>query len=128
MQTELKILIQNGSDMPLYQQIEEQVKDAIFTGALNAGDAMPSIRGFASDLKVSVLTIRRVYDDLEAQGFLVSQMGVGTFVAAGNLDILLDAKRRQVEQQMADMIQSAKALQISKQELMDMMDILYEEA
>ena len=124
----MKILIQNTSDMPLYQQIKDQIKDAIFIGDVKEGDALPTIRAFASDLKVSVLTIRRVYDELESEGFVVSQVGVGTFVAAGNLDILLDSKRRLVEQKMLDMVQSAKVLQISKQELMDMMDILYEEA
>lgn len=123
----MKILISNTTDKPLYQQIEEQLKDAIFKGELKEGDALPSIRSFANDLKVSVLTIRRVYDELEAEGFVTSQVGIGTFISAGNLELLRDSKRRLVEQKMQDMILSAKTLEISKQELMDMMDILYEE-
>lgn len=123
----MKILISNTTDKPLYQQIEEQLKDAIFKGELKEGDALPSIRSFANDLKVSVLTIRRVYDELEAEGFVTSQVGIGTFISAGNLELLRDSKRRLVEQKMQDMILSAKTLEISKQELMDMIDILYEE-
>ena len=123
----MKILISNHSDIPLYQQIKDQIKDAIFTGELAEGNALPSIRDFASDLKVSVLTIRRVYDELEQEGFVTSRIGVGTFVSAGNLEMLRDSKRCLVEHKMHDMIQTAKTLDISKEELCAMMDILYEE-
>ena len=123
----MKILISNTSDQPLYQQIKTQLKEAIFKGELIEGDALPSIRSFANDLRVSVLTIRRVYEELEQEGFITSQVGIGTFVAAGNLELLRDSKRRLVEQKMQDMIQTAKSLNISKDELNAMMDILYEE-
>jgi len=122
----LKILISNTSDSPLYQQIKDQIKDAILKEELVEGDALPSIRAFANDLKVSVLTIRRVYEELEQEGFITSQVGIGTFVSAGNLELLRDSKRRLVEQ-MLDMIQTAKSLKITKEELNAMMDILYEE-
>ncbi|WP_219720024.1 GntR family transcriptional regulator, partial [Clostridioides difficile] len=91
------------------------------------GDAMPSIRNFANDLKVSILTIRRVYEELENEGFLTRQVGIGTFISTGNLEILRDSKRRIVEQKMADMIKDAKALGITQIELQEMMGILYEE-
>jgi GntR family transcriptional regulator len=123
----LKILISNASDSPLYQQIKDQIKDAILRGELAAGDALPSIRAFANDIKVSVLTVRRVYDDLEQEGFVTSQVGIGTFVSAGNVELLRDSRRRVVEQKMQDMIQAAKSLGIGKEELSQMMDILYEE-
>ena len=123
----MKILISNTSDTPLYQQIKDQIKDAILKEELVEGDALPSIRAFAEDLKVSVLTIRRVYEELEQEGFIVSQVGIGTFVSASNLELLRDSKRRLVEQKMLDMIKTAKSLKISKEELNDMMDILYEE-
>ena len=123
----VKILISNTSDTPLYQQIKDQIKDAILKEELIEGDALPSIRAFANDLKVSVLTIRRVYEELEQEGFIVSQVGIGTFVSTSNLELLRDSKRRLVEQKMADMIQTAKSLKISKEELNSMMDILYEE-
>ena len=90
----MKILISNTSDSPLYQQIKDQIKDAILKEELVEGDALPSIRAFANDLKVSVLTIRRVYEELEQEGFITSQVGIGTFVSAGNLELLRDSKRR----------------------------------
>lgn len=123
----VKILISNTSDKPLYQQIKDQIKDAILKEELKQGDLLPSIRAFANDLKVSVLTIRRVYEELEQEGFVISQVGIGTSVSASNLELLRDSKRRLVEEKMIDMIQTAKTLKISKQELNTMMDILYEE-
>ena len=123
----MKIIISNTSDTPLYQQIKDQIKDAILQNELVEGDPLPSIRSFANDLQVSVLTIRRVYEELEQEGFVVSQVGIGTFVSASNVELLRDAKRRLVEQKMQDMIQTAKSLNISKDELNAMMDILYEE-
>ncbi len=123
----MKILISNTSESPLYQQIKDQIVDAILKGELAEGDTLPSIRLFANDLKVSVLTIRRVYDDLEKEGFVNSQIGIGTFVSASNIELLRDSKRRLVEQKMQDMIQTAKSLRISRQELNEMMNILFEE-
>lgn len=123
----MKIVISNTSEAPLYQQIKDQIKDAILKGELIEGDALPSIRAFANDLKVSVLTIRRVYDELEQEGFVTSQVGIGTFVSTSNIELLRDSKRRLVEKKMLDMIQTAKSLSISKDELNAMMDILYEE-
>ena len=123
----MKILISNTSDAPLYQQIKEQIIDAILKGELVEGDPLPSIRAFANDLKVSVLTIRRVYDDLEKEGFVNSQVGIGTFVSTSNVELLRDSNRRLVEQKMLEMIQTAKSLGITQQELNDMMNILFKE-
>ena len=123
----MKIVISNTSENPLYQQIKDQIKDAILREDLVEGDALPSIRSFANDLKVSVLTIRRVYDELEKEGFITSQVGIGTFVSTSNIELLRESKRRLVEKKMLDMIQTAKSLNISKEELNAMMDILYEE-
>ena len=123
----MKILISNTSDAPLYQQIKEQIIDAILKGELVEGDPLPSIRAFANDLKVSVLTIRRVYDDLEKEGFVNSQVGIGTFVSTSNVELLRDSKRRLVEQKMLEMIQTAKSLGITQQEFNDTMNTLLKE-
>ncbi len=123
----MKILISNISNIPLYQQIKDQLKDIIFKDELSEGDPLPSIRNFATDLKVSVLTIRRVYNELEEEGFITSQVGIGTFVSAGNLELLRDSKRRLVEEKMQELIKTAKTLNIPKEELNEMMNILYEE-
>lgn len=123
----MKVIISNTSDSPLYQQVKDQIKDSILNGELVEGDSLPSIRAFANDLKISVLTIRRSYDELEKEGFIKSQVGIGTFVSTGNIELLRDSKRRLVEEKMQDMIEAAKSLNISKEELNSMMDILYEE-
>ena len=123
----LKIIISNNSNVPLYQQIKDQIKDSILKEELAEGDSLPSIRTFANDLQVSVLTIRRVYNELESEGFVVSQAGLGTFVSTGNIELLQDAKRRLIENKMAELIQTAKSLQITKEDLNSMMDIWYEE-
>ena len=123
----LKIIISNNSNVPLYQQIKDQIKDSILKEELAEGDSLPSIRTFANDLQVSVLTIRRVYNELESEGFVVSQAGLGTFVSTGNIELLQDAKRRLIENKIAELIQTAKSLQITKEDLNSMMDILYEE-
>ena len=123
----MNILISNTSDKPLYQQIKDQIIDAILKGELTEGEPLPSIRSFANDIKVSVLTIRRVYDELEQGGFITSQVGIGTFVSTGNIELLRDSKRHLVEQKLQELIDTAKRLNISKEELNAMMDILYEE-
>lgn len=123
----LNIIVSNSSDVPLYMQIEEQIKDAILKGELKDGELLPSIRNFANDVHVSVLTIRRVYDDLEREGFAVSRAGKGTFVSMGNPELLRDSQRRMVEQDLQKAVHSAKLYGIAKDEMLQMLDILYEE-
>ena len=117
----MKILISNSSDQPLYMQIKEQLKDAILREELKDGDSMPSIRRFANDLGVSVLTVRRVYDELK------QQVGIGTFISAANMELLRDAKRHLVELKMQETLQTASGLGIPLNELHDMLDILYDD-
>lgn len=123
----VKIIISNNTEAPLYKQITDQIKDAILREEFKEGELLPSIRSFASDLKVSVLTIRRVYSDLEAEGFVKSQAGLGTFVSTGNMDLIRDAKYRLVEEQMKSMLRTAKQLNIERKEIEEMLKILYEE-
>ena len=123
----MNVIISNTSDKPLYLQIKEQIKEAILKGELQEGDLLPSVRAFANDIGVSVLTTRRVYDELEQEGFAISQAGRGTFVAMGNLELLRDSKRRVVEEDMQKAIHNAKLFGITKEELPKMMDILFAE-
>ena len=123
----MNIIISNTSDKPLYQQIKDQLKDAILKGELNEGDPLPSIRSFSTDLQVSILTVRRVYDELEQEGFAVSQTGRGTFVSMGNLELLRDSKRRLIEADLQKAVRNAVLFDITKEELSAMMDILFEE-
>lgn len=123
----MKIIIANASDQPLYQQIKDQIKDAILRGELKEGELLPSIRALANDLRVSVLTTRRVYDELESEGFVISKVGKGSFVAAENLELLRESKRHMVEVKLAEVWETARSLGISKKELYSMMDLLFEE-
>lgn len=121
------IIISNTSEKPLYQQIKEQIKDAVLKGELSDGDLLPSIRTFANDLHVSLLTVRRVYEELEQEGFAVTQAGRGTFVSMNNIELLRDAKRRLVEEDLQKAVHNAQLFGITKEELSDMISILFEE-
>lgn len=124
----MNVVVSNSSDVPLYVQIKEQIKDAILKGELEDGELLPSIRSFfANDVQVSVLTVRRVYEELEKEGFAVSQAGRGTFVSMGNLELLRDSKRRIIEQDLQKAVHNAKLFDIAKDDLYAMLDILYEE-
>lgn len=123
----MKIIISNVSDPPIYQQIKDQIKDAILHGELQEGELLPSIRALASDLKVSVLTTRRVYDELESEGFITTKAGKGSYVAKENFELLLESKRHMVEVKLTEAWNTARALGITKSELYAMMDLLFEE-
>ncbi|MBN3526481.1 GntR family transcriptional regulator [Paenibacillus apiarius] len=123
----MKIIISNTSDSPIYQQIKEQIKDAILYGELKEGELLPSIRALANDLRVSVLTTRRVYDELESEGFITTKAGKGSFVAKENLELLLESRRHMVEVKLTEAWNTARSLGISKEELISMMGLLFEE-
>ena len=123
----MKIIISNVSDQPLYLQIKEQIKAAILRGELQAGELLPSIRALATDLNVSVLTTRRVFEELEAEGFIITKAGKGSFVAPDNLELLLESKRLMVEAKLIEAWEIARNLGISREELYSMMDLIFEE-
>lgn len=123
----VSIIISNTSEKPLYQQIKEQIKSSILKGDLENGELLPSIRNLSTDLNVSILTIRRVYHELEKEGFVASKAGKGTFVLAGNKDLIEDTKRILIEEKMIDLITLSKTLDIGLEELHQMLDIVYEE-
>lgn len=123
----MKIIVSNISEQPLYQQIKEQIKTAIISGELKEGEPLPSIRALANDLHVSVLTTKRVYDELESEGFIIAKAGKGSFVAPENLELLRESKRRMVEIKLSEAWETARSLGISKNELYSMMDLIFEE-
>jgi GntR family transcriptional regulator len=123
----MKIIIKNGSEQPLYQQIKDQIKGAILRQELKEGEKLPSIRSLANNLHVSVLTTKRVYEELEKEGFIVTIVGKGSFVASENMEMLSEFKRHLVEQKLSEVWQMARTLGINKEELYSMMDIIFEE-
>lgn len=123
----MKIVLTNISDQPLYQQIKEQIKAAIFNEELKEGEQLPSIRSLANDLHVSVLTTKRAYTELETEGFITTRAGKGSYVAPENLELFMESKRRMVEIRLAEVCQTARNLGISKEDLHVMLDLLFEE-
>lgn len=123
----MKIIIKSGSDQPLYQQIKDQIRGSILHQEVKEGEKLPSIRSLANDLHVSVLTTKRVYEELEKEGFIITFVGKGTFVASENMEMLTEAKRHLIEKRLSEVWQMAKTLGINKEDLYSMMDIIFEE-
>lgn len=123
----MDIIIVNTLGKPLYIQIKEQIKRAIFIGELHDGDILPSIRKLANDLNVSVLTTRRVYDELESEGFINRQVGLGTFVSLKDPGLIQESRRKIIEDKLQDIIEYATNTGISKEEFFEILNLLYEE-
>ena len=123
----LDIVISNASDKPIYEQIASQMKDLIMTGELAEGQQLPSIRALANDLRISVITTKRAYADLEAQGFIETVQGKGSFVAGGNAELLREERLRRVEQLLTEAVEQARGAGIAMADLHAMIDLLGEE-
>ncbi|MGM9949676.1 MAG: GntR family transcriptional regulator [Lysinibacillus sp.] len=121
------IKLSNASDKPIYEQITEQMKQAILSGSLLPGDALPSIRMLAKELKISVMTTKRAYADLERDGFIETVAGKGSFVAERNQDFLREELIRQVEEHLSKSMQLAKTAGMTKDELLELFTLLLEE-
>lgn len=122
----MEIIISNSSGKPIYEQITDQVKSQIMSGQLKAGDALPSMRALAQSLRISLITTKRAYNDLEAEGFIETVAGKGSFVAAQDPELLREANLKLAEESIRRAVEVAKRGSISKDELTEMVDILYE--
>ena len=123
----MEIHISNSSGIPIYEQLVTQIKNHILNGALQDGEALPSMRLLAKELRISVITTKRAYEELEREGFLCTVVGKGSFVAAKNPDLLREQQRRIVEDSLAKAVESAKNYGISLEELQESLLILYGE-
>ncbi|AFQ43358.1 GntR family transcriptional regulator [Desulfosporosinus meridiei] len=123
----MKIIVSNRSGVPIYEQIKAQIKEAIFSGELQEDDLLPSIRQLAKDLKISVITTTRAYNDLEEEGFIVSVQGKGCYVLPQNKEMARENALRKVELGLTDAIAAAKAGGIAKDEVAEMLNVLYKE-
>lgn len=123
----LNIIISNVSETPIYQQLKNQIKEAILTGEIQDGELLPSIRNLANETRVSVLTTRRAYDELEEEGFIKTVHGKGTFAISNNIELLKEARLRQVEEKLLEAYQIGKAIGVTKDDMQTMMNILYDE-
>ena len=123
----MELIIRNTAGQPIYDQISSQIKAQIIAGTLRSGDALPSIRALAKDLKISVITTKRAYDELEAEGFIITVAGKGCFVAEKNLDLVREQQLKDLEGHLTAAVELAKSCNISHQELHEMLRILSEE-
>ena len=123
----MKIIISNSSDKPIYEQIAQQIKDMIVNGEISEAEMLPSIRNLAKELQISVITTKRAYEELEREGYIVSVPGKGSFVSAQNKDLLKEARIRIVEEKLAEAVSAARTIDISLEEMQEMLKLLYEE-
>lgn len=123
----MELYISNTSGEPIYAQITRQIKDLILTGRLREGDALPSIRLLAKELRISVITTKRAYEDLEAAGFIKTQPGKGSFVAPQNPELHREESLKQVEQALQQAIDAARRGSITKAEVVQTLDLLWED-
>lgn len=122
----MEIIISNSSNQPIYEQIVRQVKSQIMADDLVAGEQLPSIRALANSLRVSAITTKRAYADLETQGFIETVQGKGSFVAGGNDELLREERLREVEAHLGKAIDAGRALDLADEELIEMMRTLLE--
>ena len=123
----MDIILSNSSGVPIYEQIEEQIKSQIMTGDLAAGDALPSMRVLARDLKVSVITTKRAYEDLERDGFIESVVGKGSFVKGVSTQIMKENMLYAIEECLDKAVDKAVLGNVSLEEMKEMLCIIYEE-
>lgn len=123
----MNILISNSSDKPIYEQITAQIKQMIMSGELEAGAILPSMRTLAKELRISVITTKRAYEDLERDGFIYTIVGKGSYVAEKNLDFVREEQLRIVEDHLNKAVEGARAGNISLDELIEIVKMLYDE-
>ncbi len=123
----MRIVISNTSGQPIYEQIEEQIKDAIFRDELKEGDLLPSIRQLARDLKISVITTTRAYTELEQEGFIAIQQGKGCFVLPKNSEIVREQLLRKIEDCFSTAVNVAKSARLSHDDLIKILKFILAE-
>ena len=121
------IIIRNTGETPIYDQITRQVKTLILTGALCEGEALPSMRALAKDLRISVITTKRAYEELEREGFITTVPGKGCFVAPRNLELVRENALRQVEEYLQKAVECARLGGVTAGEVRETLEILYGE-
>lgn len=121
----MKIIIHNSSGQPIYEQIASQIKTLIISGGLNEGDALPSMRLLAKELRISVITTKRAYEELEREGFIVSFTGKGSFVASKNIELIKEQQLKEIENHMQEIVKLSNNCDLSLEEIMEMMTLIY---
>lgn len=123
----MNVIISNMAGIPIYEQIKEQIKAAIINGEVKESELLPSIRQLARDLKISVITTTRAYNDLEQEGFVINVQGKGCYVQPQNTDLIREQKLRGIEDNLSAAITSAKLIKLPNDELKQMLDVMLKE-
>ena len=123
----MNIIISNSSNKPIYEQITEQIKNKVVSNELKTGELLPSIRTLAQDLRISVITTKNAYDELEKEGFVETVPGKGTYVANKNVELIKEEQLAKIQDLLDTAVQLAKLSKISEQEVKNMLDILFME-
>ena len=121
----MNIIISNSSNKPIYEQITEQIKNKIVSNELKTGELLPSIRTLAKDLRISVITTKNAYDELEKEGFVETVPGKGTYVANKNVELIKEEQLAKIQDLLDTAVQLAKLSKISEQGVKNMLDILF---
>ena len=122
----MNLIISNASGKPIYEQIYTQIKNCIISGELSPGDALPSIRALAKDLRISVITTTRAYDELERDGFIDRVPGKGCYVAEKNLELVREAHLKQIEDHMSEIVSLAAGCSLSEEDTVRMLRLIWE--
>lgn len=123
----MDLLIDNKSGLPIYDQIYSQIKAQIISGDLQQDEPLPSIRGLAKDLRISVITTKRAYDELEREGFIYTVAGKGCFVAPKNVELLREENLKMIESYIEKIAQLAASCNLSRDDITEMMGLIWEE-
>lgn len=123
----MNIIINNTSGVPIYEQIYAQLKNEIISGALKENEPLPSIRGLAKGLRISVITTKRAYEELERSGYIYTLTGKGSFVAKRNTELIREEYLKEIENHLERVSELARAVNIGKKELIDMLNALEED-
>jgi len=123
----MNIIISNNSEEAIYEQIKRQIKNQILNGDLQENEPLPSIRVLAQDIKISVMTIKKAYDELEKEGFINTRQGKGSFVSSKNIDFIREERIKEIEDHLEKIIDISKMTNITKEEIIDLLNYLYGE-
>ena len=123
----MKIIINSSSMVPIYEQIMDQIKAQITAGDLRENDVLPSVRTLAKDLKISALTVKKAYDNLEQEGYTVTVHGKGTYVAAANTERMLEEQRREVERDLEKAVEKGRRCGLKDEEIRELFDLIMED-
>lgn len=123
----MDIIISGDSAIPLYEQITRQLKEQMLQGKLEQGSILPSIRALAKELKVSIITVKRAYEELEQEGFVETTPGKGTYVSMDNRERLREIRMSQIEEKLEEAVSSAKKIGMSLEDLVESITLIYEE-